>query len=86
MKEVSSELGIIHCPGEFFCLIHSVLGFDREESKCFLQLQKEIGVSKLFSNLNYIDFESDSFDAVKTSVDCVLRLISPQFSHKEWSR
>ena len=70
----------------FFCLIHTVLGFDLEESKCFLKIQQQIGVTKLFTNLNYIDTESDSFDAVKTSVDCILRLISPQYSHKEWSR
>ena len=86
MAEIAQELGVTHCPGEFFCLIHSVLGFDRSESQCFLKLQKEIGVTKLFSNLNYVDVDNDSFDAVNSSLDCILRLISPQFSHKAWSR
>ena len=86
MAEIAEELGVVHCPGEFYCLIHSVLGFDRSEAKCFLQLQTEIGVTKLFSNLNYVDMDSDSFDAVNTSLDCISRLISPQFSHKAWSR
>ena len=77
MAEIAQELGVTHCPGEFYCLIHSVLGFDRSEAKCFLQLQTQIGVSKLFSNLNYVDMDSDSFDAVNTSLDCISRLISP---------
>ena len=76
MAEIASELGVIHTPGEFYCLMHTVLGFDRIESKGVLQIQNTVGVSKMFSNLNYIDVESDSFDAVKTSVDCIMRLIS----------
>ena len=86
MKEIADELGITHTPGEFFCLIHTVLGFDRDESSYFLKIQKQVGVTKLFANLNYVDLDSDSFDAVKSSLDCTLRLISPQFSHKSWSR
>lgn len=86
VQEVADEIGASHCPGEFFCVIHTVLGFDRSESKFFLQLQSNIGVSKLFSNLNYVDLDTDSFDAVNTALDCISRLISPQFSHKSWSR
>ena len=86
MAEIAQELGVVHCPGEFFCLIHTVLGYDRSESQCYLKIQKEIGVSKLFTNLNYVDVDNDSFDAVNSSLDCILRLISPQFSHKAWSR
>ena len=43
-------------------------------------------MTKLFSNLNYVYVDSDNFDSVNSSIDCVLRLISPQFSHKAWSR
>ena len=75
MQEIADELGITYCPGEFFCAIHTLLGFDRSESSFFLKIQNEIGVIKLFANLNYVDLDSDAFDAVKNSVDCILRLL-----------
>ena len=86
MAQIAEELGCAHCPGEFFCLIHTVLGFDCGEAKVFVNIQKEIGVSKIFSNLNYVDFEGASFNIVTDSLTCIVKLISPQHSGRSWSR
>ena len=86
MQEIAQELGCIHCPGEFFCLIHTVLGIDDGESKVFVKLQQEIGVSKIFSNLNYVDFDGATCNIVSDGLSCIVKLISPQHSGRSWSR
>lgn len=86
MAEIAAELGEVHTPGELFCLMHTQLGLDTSESKFYLKTQKTIGVDKIFCNLSYIEVDQDSFDAVSSCVHCILRLISPQFTHKMWSR
>ena len=86
MAEIADELGCTHCPGEYFCLIHTVLGFDSGEAKVFVKIQKEIGVSKIFSNLNYVDLEGATFNIVTDSLICIVKLISPQHSGRSWSR
>ena len=87
-QSVSEALGLAHVPGQSFCVVHTVLGFDQALKKVCLEVQSQIGLEKLLVNSSgsSIGTELETFDIASHAVDVINRLISPTFSNKPWSR
>lgn len=82
---MSKHYGLDYAPGQLFCTIHIVLGWDEALKKVLQNIEKKIGHEKLLASLNYIEIDNDSFVAIAQAIDTILRLISPEFSHKSLS-
>ena len=87
-QAVSDALGLSYVPGQGFCAVHSVLGFDEALKQVCLKVQAGIGTQKLLVNSSSASTGSDleDFDIASYAVNALMKLISPTFSNKPWSR
>ena len=87
-RSVSEALGMSYIPGQGFCVVHTVLGFDEGLKQVCLSVQNQIGTDKLLVNSTSSSTGTDleSFDLASYAVDMCMRPISPTFSNKPWSR
>lgn len=85
-EEVAKFFQTDHVPGSLSCTVHSALGFDAGMKKILHSLEMNIGTHKMFANIHYLESENDSKVASNLAVDAILRLVSPDFSHKTWCK
>jgi hypothetical protein len=86
-KEVAQYMGLEHQPGQIFCNIHPVLMFDEKMKKIWQDLQIRIGADKIFPSISYgLNMDQDTTVVFMQCLDALMRLVSPTYSHKAWSR
>ena len=85
-KEVAQCMGLEHQPGQIFCNIHPVLMFDEKMKKMWQDLQIKIGAEKIFPSISYSNLDQETTVVILQCLDALMRLVSPSYSHKAWSR
>ena len=85
-KEVAQYMGLEHQPGQIFCNIHPVLMFDEKMKKMWQELQIKIGAEKIFPSISYTNMDQSTTVVIMQCLDALMRLVSPTYSHKAWSR
>ena len=70
----------------FFCNIHPILMFDEKVKKVWQDLQIKIGAEKIFPSISYSNLDQDTTIVILQCLDALMRLVSPSYSHKAWSR
>lgn len=85
-KEVAQYMGLEHQPGQIYCNIHPVLMFDEKMKKIWQDLQIRIGAEKIFPSISYSNLDQETTIVIMQCLDALMRLVSPTFSHKAWSR
>ena len=85
-KEVAKYMGLEHEPGQIYCNIHPVLMFDEKMKKVWQDLQIRIGADKIFPSFNYSNMDQETTVVILQGLDAIMRLVSPSYSHKAWSR
>ena len=79
-------MGVEHQPGQIFCNIHPILMFDEKVKKVWQDLQIGIGAEKIFPSISYSNLDQETTIVILQCLDALMRLVSPSYSHKAWSR
>ena len=79
---LSDRLKSEHKPVRLECVMHTVLGFTNAALKVLSTVEQAIGPSNLFGTSKC----HDSTNVVKSTVNAVMKFISPQFIHKPYNK
>ena len=87
-KEMNDFLAIVgqnlqstHLPYRLKCVLHTILGWTETEIKVISALEQSIGPDKLYGESRCHDASNVS----KSTINAILKLISPQFQHKPYN-
>ena len=72
--------------GQLFCGTHTTLGFASGMNKQLAIIERDMTLEAIFKNFMVdLDFDSKHGSVVGQALDCMLRLIAPEYSHKPWN-
>ena len=60
--------------------------FDEKAKKVWQDLQIKIGAEKIFPSISYSNLDQETTIVILQCLDALMRLVSPSYSHKAWSR
>ena len=60
--------------------------FDEKVKKVWQDLQIKIGAEKIFPSISYSNLDQETTIVILQCLDALMRLVSPSYSHKAWSR
>ena len=83
---ISAKLGLEWVPGQLYCLIHSVLGFQDGISKTWLKYQEEIGHEKLYPSITGFEMDVEEKGLIKQILEMYLRLTADRWQARSWNR
>ena len=83
---ISSKLGLEWVPGQLYCLIHSVLGFQDGISSTWLKYQAEIGHDKLYPSVTGFELDVEDKGLIKQIMEMYLRLTADRWQARSWNR
>ena len=69
-----AKLGLEWVPGQLYCLIHSVLGFQEGISNTWLKYQEEMGHDKLYPSITGFELDVEDKGLIKQIMEMYLRL------------
>ena len=72
--EISHELGLQWTPGQLYCCIHTVLGFQEVITKLWLKYQEKIGYDKMYPLITVFELDMKEKPLIKQILECFLRL------------
>ena len=74
------------CAGQLFCGTHTTLGFASGMNKQLALVERDMTLEAIFKNfLVDLDFDSKHGSVADQALDCILRLVAPEFQHKPWN-
>ena len=82
---VSEELEVDHLPDHLLCQVHPSLMFSRVLTKLWREVDTTIGPQKIFAGF-CLTINTDQVSVTENWVDCLLRLVSHDFDHKQWNK
>ena len=72
--EISRQLGLEWTPGQLYCCIHTVLGFQEVITKIWLKYQEKIGYDKMYPPITVFELDMKGKSLIKQILGCFLRL------------
>ena len=72
--EISHQLGLQWTPGQLYCCIHTVLGFQEVITKIWLKYQEKIGYDKMYPLITVFELDMKEKPLIKQILECFLRL------------
>ena len=82
---VSDVLEVEHTPEHLLCQVHPSLMFNRVLTKLWREVDTTIGPQKIFAGF-CLTINTDQVSVTENWVDCLLRLVSHDFDHKQWNK
>ena len=81
---LASEFGVEHVPKHLLCQTHPCLMFIKKVLQVFFNIETSIGPDKIYSSflVNATSYHDTVFQQY---IDCLTRLVSPDFDHKSWN-
>ena len=71
---------------QLFCGTHTTLGFAAGMNKQIAIIERDMTLEAIFNNFMVdLDFDSKHGSVAGQALDCMLRLIAPEFQHKPWN-
>ena len=83
---ISAKLGLEWVPGQLYCLIHSVLGFQEGISNTWLNYQEEMGHDKLYPSITGFELDVEDKGLIKQIMEMYLRLTADRWQARSWNR
>ena len=82
---VSEALDVEHTPGHLLCQVHPSLMFNRVLTKFWGEVDSTIGPDKTFAGF-CLTINTEQVSVTENWLDCLLRLVSHDFDHKQWNK
>ena len=82
---VSEKLDVEHTPEHLLCQVHPSLMFNRVLTKVWSEVDTTIGPDKIFAGF-CLTINTEQVSVTENWLDCVLRLVSHDFDHKQWNK
>ena len=83
---ISGKLGLEWVPGQLYCLIHSVLGFQDGICRIWLNYQEEMGHDKLYPSITGFEMDVEDKGLIKQIMEMYLRLTADRWQARSWNR
>ena len=72
--------------GQLFCGTHTTLGFSSAMNKQLSLVERDMTLEAIFQNFMVdLDFDSKHGSVAGQALDCMLRLVAPEYQHKPWN-
>ena len=84
--EISSKLGLDWIPGQLYCCIHTVLGFQDGMVSVWLRYQEKIGKNKMYPSITGFELDMEDKCLIKQILECFLRLTADRWQSRSWNR
>ena len=84
--EISGKLGLKWIPGQLYCCIHTVLGWQDGMVKKWCEYQEKIGYDKLYPSITGFELDMEDKSLVKQVLECYLRLTADRWQARSWNR
>ena len=81
---VAMDLGVDHVPQHLFCQTHPCLMFNRKLVEVVRDVENHLGTDKIYSSF-LVNATTQHATVFEQYLDCVVRLVSPDFDHKPWN-
>ena len=76
---MSAKLGLKWVPGQLYCLIHSVLGFQEGVCNTWLKYQEEMGHDKLYPSITGFEMDVENKGLIKQIMEMYLRMTADRW-------
>ena len=83
---MSAKLGLEWVPGQLYCLIHSVLGFQEGVCSIWLKYQEGIGHDKLYPSITGFEMDVEDKGLIKQIMEMYLRLTADRWQARSWNK
>ena len=83
---ISAKLGLEWIPGQLYCLIHSVLGFQDGICNTWLRYQEVMGHDKLYPSVTGFEMDVEDRGLIKQIMEMYLRLTADRWQARSWNR
>ena len=84
--EISGKLGLEWIPGQLYCCIHTVLGWQDGMVKKWCEYQEKIGYDKLYPSITGFELDMEDKSLIKQILECYLRLTADRWQARSWNR
>ena len=81
---IASDFEVDHVPKHLLSQTHPCLMFIKKVLKVFSDIEVSIGPDKIYSNF-LVNATTSHETVFKQYIDCLTRLVSPDFDHKSWN-
>ena len=85
-EEISGKLGLKWTPGQLYCCIHTVLGWQDGMVKTWISYQDQIGYDKLYPSITGFELDMETKCLIKQILECFLRLTADRWQARAWNR
>ena len=85
-KTLSAKLGVRWVPGQLYCCIHTVLGFQSGMVKLWMKYQKSVGYEKMYPEITGMELEMEGKCLIKQILECFLRLTADRWQARAWNK
>ena len=85
-QEMSSKLGLEWIPGQIFCCIHTVLGFQDGMVSLWIIYQTKIGQDKMYPSITGFELDMEEKCLIKQILECFMRLTADRWQARSWNR
>ena len=73
--------------GQIFCNTHTTLGFSSAMNKVMRTIESDMHLEEVVKGFMVnLDYDTKNSSVAGQSLDMMLRLVAPEYSHKPWSR
>ena len=85
-KELQELYDLDSPAGQLFCGSHTTLGFSSAMNKIVSRLELDMNINSILSKFMVeIDVNTKHGSVAGHSLDCMLKLVAPEYSHKNWN-
>ena len=83
---ISCRLGLEWKPGQLFCCLHTVLGFQTGMENIWQKYQVAIGHDKMYPSITGFELDMNDKLLPKQILECFLRLTADRWQARSWNR
>ena len=84
--EISRQLGLEWIPGQLYCCIHTVLGFQEGMTKIWLRYQEKIEYDNMYPSITGFKLDMEDKYLIKQILECFLQITADPSGGRNWSR
>ena len=83
---LSSQLGVQWIPGQLYCCIHTVLGFQSELVNIWTKYQSAVGYDKMYPKITGLELDLEENCLIKQILDVFMRLTADRWQARPWNK
>ena len=83
---ISAQLGVKWIPGQLYCCIHTVLGFQSDMVKLWMHYQSLVGYDKMYPEITGLELDMEGKCLIKQILECFFRLTADRWQARAWNK